>query len=158
MLWKTKKSRSQAPSNDMASPPEVSSSPAVGRVSQFEVTPQNLDGSAKRQSGAFVVAKGYRVAASVITARPVVVLGELIGESLTSPSVSVGPNGRLNIPVETNTLTVEGAVERRVRVRDAVEVRSGGTILADVEAATISIAPGGFVSGAHLAIGPLRAV
>jgi len=157
MLWKTKKSSSQTPPSHTTSIPEVSSRPAEERVSRFEVAPQNIDVSVKRPSGAFVIAKGYRVTASVITARPVIVLGELVGESLTSPSVAVGPNGRLNIPVETNSLTVEGAVEQRVRVRDAVEVKSGGAIFADVEAATISIAPGGIASGAHLAIGPLRA-
>jgi cytoskeletal protein CcmA (bactofilin family) len=154
MLWKTKKTSAGTHS---PSPTEPVQAPSEAQPGKFEISPENLDGSTKRPPGAFVVAKGYRVSASVVTARPVVVLGELVGDSLTSPSVSVGPQGRLAIPVEANSLSVEGVVEKAVKVRDGVEVKAGGAVLADVEAAAISIAPGGIVSGARLAIGPLRA-
>jgi len=154
MLWKSKK---PSAGNHSPSATDPVAPVSEGQPGKFEINPENLDGSTKRPPGAFVVAKGYRVSASVVTARPVVVLGELIGESLTSPSVSVGPEGRLAIPVETNTLSVEGVVEQAVKVRDSVEIKAGGRVVADVEAAAISIAPGGVVSGARLAIGPLRA-
>jgi cytoskeletal protein CcmA (bactofilin family) len=154
MLWKSKKSSTteQASSNTDAVPSRASQ-PGSG----VEVTPENLDGSSKRPQGSFVVPKGYRISGTVVTARPVVILGELAGDSLTSPSVTVGAGGRLGAPVETNSLTVEGVVEQPVKARDGVEVRSGGAVLADLEAAAISIAPGGVISGARLAIGPLRA-
>lgn len=154
MLWKSRKSSTgdQASSNT-----DVVASRSDQPSEKLEVTPENLDRSTSRPSGSFVVPKGYRISGTVVTARPVFILGELTGTSLTSPSVTVGSGGRLAAPVETNSLTVEGVVEQSATVRDGVEVRSGGAVLANLEASAISIAPGGVVSGARLAIGPLRA-
>lgn len=154
MLWKTKKSSSGTPSPSNTDPV---SSQQDGKSTTFEVSPQNADGGAHRTPGSFVIPKGYRVLGSVVSSKPVVVLGELMGDSLTSPAVVVGPHGKLDIPVETNTLVVEGVVAQPVKVRDEIEVKAGGSVLADVEASSISISPGGLVSGARLAIGPLRA-
>lgn len=155
MLWKTKKS--DVPPSDK---PVVSSQVAPAAPSQsatLEITPQNLDGSRKRPLGAFVVAKGYRVSGTVVTGRPVIVEGVLSGDSLTAPSVSVGSGGVLRAPLLTNSLIVEGVVEQPAVVKDTVEVRPGGCLKDEVEAAVISIAPGAVVSGARLSIGPRRA-
>jgi cytoskeletal protein CcmA (bactofilin family) len=154
MLWKTKKSST---SHQASSNTDAVAARSGQPGDKLGVTPENLDGSTRRPPGSFVVPRGYRISGTVVTTRPVVILGELTGASLTSPSVTVGSGGCLAAPVETNSLTVEGVVEQPAKVRDEVEVRSGGAVLADLEAAAISIAPGGVVSGARLAIGPLRA-
>ncbi len=155
MLWRTKKLDLEPTGNPVVGSKEAPVAPS--QSSKLEITPQNLDGTRKHPLGAFVVAKGYRVSGTVVTGRPVVVEGVLSGDSLTAPSVSVGPSGVLSAPVSTNSLTVEGVVEQPVVVKESVDVRAGGCVKDDVEAAVISIAPGAIVSGARLAIGPRRA-
>jgi cytoskeletal protein CcmA (bactofilin family) len=91
-----------------------------------------------------------------VTHRPVVLEGELQGEGLVAPSVHIGKSGRLSIPTQAANITIEGTVDSPISVREGVEVRAGGVLLGDVEAGVLSIQPGGTVSGARLAIGPLR--
>lgn len=116
----------------------------------------NVDVVSKRPDGAYIVPRHYRISGKVVTSRPVVVEGRLEGPALVAPAVHVGTLGHLNLPVQATHVVVEGVVSSRISARDLVEVMRGGEIKGDVEAGALRIAPGGLVSGARLAIGPLR--
>lgn len=127
--------------------------PTAAVVSQVE----NTDLAPSHPQGAYVIPRAYRVSGAVVTSRPVVVEGELEGSALVAPTVDVGSAGRLNIPTQAAIVTVRGSVEGPISARDYVEVQKGGVVKAAIEAGGLAILPGGVVSGAQLAIGPLRA-
>lgn len=161
MLWKFKKPEPQNPS--VSGEPALSPSQPAGATGGERL---GLNGSAKVENtdvvsrnpvGSFVIPASYRVSGTVVTPRHVVVEGQLEGPALVAPSVHVSNAGRLAIPTQAATVTVAGVVEQPVSARELLEVRSGGSLRADAEAGTLNIQPGGHISGARLAIGPLRA-
>jgi cytoskeletal protein CcmA (bactofilin family) len=157
MLWKFKRSEpSQASAAAVTPPPTspnyVADKPQATAPSKVE----NEDVIAGHHPGTYLIPAGYRIIGSLVTHRHVVVEGDLQGPALVAPSVHVSTSGRLNIPTQAATITVSGTVEAPVMARDTVEVRAGGSLRSDVEAGGLSILPGGMVSGARLAIGPLR--
>ena len=160
MLWKFKKSphpathSADSPSSSLG---HESSSAAVDRPAAAVPTPvENVDIASNHPKGAFVIPRSYKISGTLVTSRPVVVEGELEGKALVAPTVHVGSSGRLNIPTQAAIVTVSGSIEGPVSARDYVEVQKGGTIKGDVEAGGLTILPGGVVSGARLAVGPLR--
>jgi cytoskeletal protein CcmA (bactofilin family) len=161
MLWRSKKSgldgASLSAGTSVSRDVEEGMDPAQssGRMPQSGVA--NVDVISKRADGSYIIPRGYRISGRVITSRPVVVEGRLEGPVLVAPSVHVGPDGHLNLPVQAASVTVEGIAMSAISARDLVEVRRGGEVKGDVEASTLRIAPGGVVSGVRLAIGPLRA-
>jgi cytoskeletal protein CcmA (bactofilin family) len=161
MLWKFKKPEPQTPSVSATPAPSTSHSTGaaggdrVGLNGSAKV--ENTDVVARNPVGSFVIPASYRVSGTIVTPRHVVVEGQLEGAALVAPSVHVSSSGRLNIPTQAATVTIAGVVEQPVSAREFLEVRSGGALRADVEAGTLNIQPGGHISGARLAIGPLRA-
>lgn len=160
MLWKFKKSPHQTTTTSPSTPSsfgQETSSAAIDKVAAAVPAPvENLDTAATHPQGAYVVPRAYKVSGTIVTSRPVVVEGELEGRALVAPTVHVGTAGRLNIPTQAAIVTVRGLVEGPLSAREYVEIQRGGMIKADVEAGGLSILPGGAVSGARLAIGPLR--
>jgi cytoskeletal protein CcmA (bactofilin family) len=160
MLWKFKKSPHLTTSSGPSASPSVgqeSSSAAMDKVAVTGPAPvENVDIAATHPQGAYVIPRAYKVSGTIVTSRPVVVEGELSGRALVAPTVHVGTAGRLNIPTQAAIVTVSGSVEGPLSAREYVEVQKGGAIKADVEAGGLSILPGGVISGARLAIGPLR--
>lgn len=160
MLWKFKKSPHLTTSPGPSTSPSVGHEPSSAASDKVAATgpapAENVDIAANHPQGAYVIPKAYKVFGTVVTSRPVVVEGELQGPALVAPTVHVGTAGRLNIPTQAAIVTVSGSVEGPLSAREYVEVRKGGAIKADVEAGGLSILPGGVVSGARLAIGPLR--
>lgn len=163
MLWKFKRSETpQASASAGVSRPTSSnhansshqgvSHPQVGAPTRAE----NEDALVERSDGAYVIPASYRIVGTLVTHRPVVLEGELQGPALVAPSLHVGKSGRLSIPTQVATITIDGTVDSPISARETVEVRAGGLLRGDVEAGGLSILPGGIVSGARLAIGPLR--
>ena len=157
MLWKFKKPEPQIPSVSGAPAPSSSLPAGADRVG-LNGSPQveNTDVVTRNPVGSFVIPASYRISGTIVTPRHVVVEGDLEGPALVAPSVHVSNSGRLNIPTQAATVTVAGVVEQPVSAREFLEVRSGGALRSDVEAAVLNIQPGGQVSGARLAVGPLR--
>ena len=160
MLWKFKKTIHQgvaALSATSSSSVQDSSGAAIDRsVVDNAAMAENVDAATVPSQGAYIIPRTYRVSGTIVTSRPVVVEGELAGGGLVAPTVHIGSAGRLNTTTQAAIVTVSGLVESPISARDYVEVRKGGAIKADVEAGSISIQPGGMVSGSRLAIGPLR--
>ena len=160
MLWKFKKPDPQVPPVSATPAPSIAHAPGVatgdrvgfGTSAQVE----NTDIVARNPAGSLVIPASYRVSGTVVTPRHVVVEGQLEGAALVAPSVHVSSSGRLNVPTQAATVTVSGIVEKPVSARELLEVRTGGALRSDVEAAVLNIQPGGQISGARLAIGPLR--
>ena len=158
-MWKSKKTSQQAPqtattfslgsAENLVTTAQNADVPTVGAV-------ENTDTARKHVAGAYVVPRGYRIVGTVVSSRPVVVDGELSGPVLVAPSVTVGKEGRLAVPTQVSSISVEGVVTGPVLVRDTFEVWPGGEVQGDVEAGSLRIHPGGVISGAHLAIGPGR--
>ena len=160
MLWKFKK-----PEPNLA---PVNLTPAVSTPSSNGVTGAdrvtlddssqvaNTDVVSRNPAGSFVIPVSYRICGTIVTPRHVVVEGQLEGDALVAPSVHVSASGRLNVPTQAATVTVAGVIEKPVSARELLEVRSGGALRSDVEAGILDIQPGGQISGARLAIGPLR--
>jgi cytoskeletal protein CcmA (bactofilin family) len=161
MLWKFKKPDPQTspvnavPTSPAAHAAGVAGGERVGLNGSAKV--ENSDVVAQSPVGSFVIPASYRVSGTIVTPRHVVVEGELEGAALVAPTVHVSSSGRLNVPTQAATVTVAGVVEQPVSAREVLEVRSGGALRADVEAGTLHIQSGGQISGARLAIGPLRA-
>jgi len=161
MLWRSKKSgldgASLSAGTSAIEGVEEGMDPAQSSSRMPQSGVANVDVISKRAEGSYIIPRGYRISGRVITSRPVVVEGRLEGPVLVAPSVHVGPDGHLNLPVQAASVTVEGIAMSAISARDLVEVRRGGEVKGDVEAGTLRIAPGGVVSGVRLAIGPLRA-
>lgn len=159
MLWKSKKSSPQT-SQTAASFALGSPESSVGTPQNTDVVAvgnaENVDVSRKHAPGSYVVPKGYRIVGTIVSSRPVVIDGEVGGAVLVAPSVAVGKEGRLAVPTQVSSISVEGLVTAPVLVRDTFEVWPGGEVRGDVEAGSLRIHPGGVISGAHLAIGPGR--
>ncbi len=162
MIWKFKRSEASQTSASAGMSRSNSSNPATpsqaGVASQVSapLRAENEDALVGRTDGAYVIPASYRIVGTLVTHRPVILDGELQGSALVAPSVHVGQSGRLGIPTQAATITIDGAVDSHISARETVEVRAGGQLRGDVEAGGLSIHPGGVVSGARLAIGPLR--
>ncbi len=160
MLWKFKKPDSQTlpvSVTPTASAPQSLGAAGGDRLgSNGSAKVENTDVVARNPIGSFVIPGAYRISGTMVTPRHVVVEGHLQGPALVAPSVHVAQSGRLDVPTQAATVTVSGVVERPVSARDLLEVRSGGALRSDVEAGILNIQPGGQISGARLAIGPLR--
>lgn len=160
MLWKLKKSDSNTlPDNAPSAAPAPASpraAPAERLGAAGATKVENTDVVAQHPAGSFVIPVSYRISGTVVTLRHVVVQGELEGPALVAPSVYVSNSGRLKAPTQAASVVVAGVVEQPVSARDVLEIRRGGALRSDVEAAVINIQPGGHISGARLAIGPLR--
>ncbi|MEY4667709.1 MAG: Polymer-forming cytoskeletal [Pseudomonadota bacterium] len=160
MLWKSKKHESHTQSVPQAAPPSTSPSVAGNGGERAVVSGadrvENTDVVGRVPHGSFVVPASYRMSGTIVTPRHVIVEGQLEGNALVAPSVYVTSTGRLNAPTQAATITVAGIVQKPVAARELLEVRSGGALQADAEAGSLTIQPGGHISGARLAIGPLR--
>jgi cytoskeletal protein CcmA (bactofilin family) len=160
MLWRTKKNSAE----------DLSVSSSV--VTPVPVPGRNMDEPANRDviigsesaiesktapiTGSYKIPKGYRVSGAVVTARPVVIEGELAGGSLVAPSVVVGKGAVLAATTKSPVVDIAGFVNASLFAREGVIIRSGGEVRGDLNAASLTVAPGGVVAGARLAIGPLR--
>lgn len=157
MLWKFKRSETPQPSTSPVTPaPSVSNQVPQSHSTGSPSRVANEDALVGHPEGYYVVPASYRITGSLVTHRPVVLEGELQGDRLVAPSVHVRKSGRLTIPTQAAAIIIEGAVDSPISARENVEVRAGGVVRGDVEAGGLSILPGGVVSGARLAIGPLR--
>lgn len=160
MLWKFKKpeptspSSSAIPSGAPIDPLKVGG--ADRTVLNGSVRVENTDVVTRHPAGSFVIPGTYRISGTVVTHRHVVVEGQLEGAALVAPSVAVESSGRLRVSTQVGTMSVAGVVEGPISVRDILEVRNGGALTGDVDAGILNIQPGGAISGARLAIGPLR--
>ncbi len=160
MLWKFKKpetpphSSSGIPLGAPIDPPKAAGAdrPVLNGSGKVE----NTDVVTRHPAGSFVVPGSYRISGTIVTHRHVVVEGQLEGAALVAPSVAVESSGRLRVSTQVGTMSVAGVVEGPVSVRDVLEVRNGGALAGEVEAGILNIQPGGAISGARLAIGPLR--
>jgi cytoskeletal protein CcmA (bactofilin family) len=160
MLWKFKKQESQTPPESDAPAASMPHSPGVAGGERAMLNGsqkvENTDVVGRNPIGSFVIPAAYRLSGTIVTPRHVIVEGELEGPALVAPSVHVASSGRLNVPTQAATITVAGVVERSVSARELLEVLSTGALRADAEAGILNIQPGGQISGARLAIGPLR--
>lgn len=160
MLWKFKKPDPHTPPVNATSAAPAPTSPGAVPSERLGVAGapkvENTDVITQYPAGSFVIPASYRISGTVVTPRHVVVQGELEGAALVAPSVHVSSSGRLKVPTQAATVVVAGVVEQPVSAREFLEIRSGGALRADVEAGALNIQPGGQISGARLAIGPLR--
>ena len=80
---------------------------------------------------------------------PVRIDGSLSGEVRSSSLLIVGEQASINAKVEVGSLVVFGDVTGEIRVRDLVEVKSGGRLRADIIADRIIIERGGIFNGQY---------
>ncbi len=160
MLWKFKKPEPTPPSSSgipSGAPIDPHKAGGTDRpILNGSVKVENTDVVTRHPAGSFVIPGSYRVSGTIVTHRHVVVEGQLEGAALVAPSVAVESSGRLRVSTQVGTMSVAGVVEGPVSVRDILEVRNGGALTGEVEAGVLNILPGGAISGARLAIGPLR--
>lgn len=163
MLWRTKKTTvvEHSPSASFSLSEQGGANPEkrVGEVeNRDEVNTGDLsrEQRASARQGVFVIPRGYKISGALVTSRSVIVEGELVGGSVFAPSVNVLKGGYLGAPTQARLVDVSGVVDGAVSAREGVVVRQGGEVRGQLEAGALSIAPGGVISGARLAIGPLR--
>ncbi len=78
---------------------------------------------------------------------PVRIDGELLGEVTSTSALIVGEEASINANIQVGSLIVFGSVTGNVRVRDLVEIRTGGNIEADIQAERLVIEEGGVFNG-----------
>jgi len=163
MFWRQSKKNSA-----QAARSEISLAPGGGSAANADaIAVPSSDGDlsesgrrtvqAQKVSGAYVVPAGYRITGPVFTiARPIRVDGELLGRALVARDVLVSRGGTLREPAEVDTITIEGRVIGPIRARGVVDLRAGGELQGDVDAAALTVSPGGILSNCRLSVGERR--
>ena len=105
---------------------------------------------------AYVVPSSYRVTGSIISARPVVVRGEVVDGAIDACVVSVPAGGRLAVPTMVSSVYIEGLVESDVSASVEVAVGSHATVRGSLNAPAIRVEPGAQLANAVLCVGPKR--
>ena len=154
MVWPLRKKTSSSPETDGLPAAEAAATQPIPQntdiVDVSRVGPQAVQAV---PAGAYKIPKGYRITGTVSTNRPVVVEGHLHGGQLNAQEVYVRSGGTLSAPSAVASLIVEGIVEAPVSAREVVEVRSGGVLRGALESPALTVAPGGIINGAQLAVG-----
>ena len=101
----------------------------------------------------FVLPKGYRINGTLFIAGNVRIDGELSGRGLVAHKVEISVSGRVRCAVEASVILVEGVAQGGLQARDLLEIRAGGEVMGDVEAASLRVLPGAILSNARCAVG-----
>ena len=160
MVWPLKKRATLPPSSTSFSLGEGNAAQAITPPPTTPINTDTVKGTptvsttpTEKIAGAYKIPKGYKITGSVSTSRPVIVDGELAGPELVAQEVYVRPGGTLSSPAVVGELVVEGLVEGPVLARAGVEVKAGGILRGAVETPSLSVVPGGVISGAQLLVG-----
>lgn len=94
-----------------------------------------------------IIAQGVKVEGEFDSQGNVVVEGEVHGSLHTERELRVGEQARIIANVVAENAIVSGEVQGNIKVNDRLELTPTSRISGDIEAKTISIAPGAILNG-----------
>lgn len=121
-----------------------------------QVTPRSVLPDLSQAGRAYVVPRSYRVTGTIISARPVVVQGEVADGAMDAAVVSVPHGGRLAVPTKASSVYVDGLVVSDVSASVEIAVGSQATVRGSLNAPAIRVEPGAQLANAVLFVGPKR--
>jgi cytoskeletal protein CcmA (bactofilin family) len=113
----------------------------------------SASGNSASERPAYVLPKGYRVNGMLFVSGDVRIDGELSGRGVVAHKVEIAGTGRVRCPVEASVILVEGLAQGALRARDLLEIRAGGEVRGDVEAASLRVFAGAILSDARCTVG-----
>lgn len=105
---------------------------------------------------AYVVPSSYRVSGAIVSSRPVVVAGEVVGGEIDAPAVYVSQYGHLAAPTKASRVIIQGESEADISASVEVLVGATATVRGSLNAPAIRIEQGAQVTDATLFVGPKR--
>jgi len=92
----------------------------------------------------------------MISARPVVVQGEVVDGAIDAAVVSVPLGGRLAVPTKASSVYVDGLVDSDVSASVEIAVGAQATVRGSLNAPVIRVESGAQLANAVLFVGPKR--
>jgi cytoskeletal protein CcmA (bactofilin family) len=102
----------------------------------------------KRSQEQAVIGRSFTIKGAIIGSEPLHVEGRVEGPiDLHDAYLNVGPQGVVNSAVTAREVVVRGNLNGNITVAERVDIRSGGSVLGDISARSISIEEGAMVKG-----------
>jgi cytoskeletal protein CcmA (bactofilin family) len=135
-----KNSPSTDPLVETPRPPE---NPATARESSMAARVTTLP-----SQNVSVIGKSITVTGDITGSEPLHVEGSVKGTiRLESAYLNIGPAAKVQSSVEAREVVVRGSVTGNVNVTERIDIRSGGSLVGDVTAHSVSIEEGAFFKG-----------
>jgi cytoskeletal protein CcmA (bactofilin family) len=81
------------------------------------------------------------------TTEELVILGQLVGERLQAPIITIGPSGRVTANIYTDTLRIEGTVTGNVYAKVATTIGASANVSGNINSPKVTIREGAIVNG-----------
>ena len=81
------------------------------------------------------------------TTEELVILGQLDGERVQAPDITIGPAARVSAQVHARTIRIEGALIGDVYAEVAVVIQSSATVHGNIHSPQVTIQEGAVVNG-----------
>jgi cytoskeletal protein CcmA (bactofilin family) len=88
------------------------------------------------------------VTGSYATSEELVILGQLDGERVQSPNVTIGPSAHVTADIYAGVVRIEGTVIGDVHAETAVVIHATATVQGDVRSPQLTIQEGATIEGA----------
>jgi cytoskeletal protein CcmA (bactofilin family) len=82
------------------------------------------------------------------TTEELVVLGQMIGERLLAPNITIGPSGRVTADIYADTIRIEGAITGNVYAQTATILGASAIVSGSINSPNVTIREGAIVNGA----------
>ena len=88
------------------------------------------------------------VLGSYSTTEELVILGQLDGERVQSPNITIGPNAHVTADIYAGVIRIEGTVIGDVHAETSVVIHATATVQGDVRSPQLTIQEGATIDGA----------
>ncbi len=100
------------------------------------------------QPGVAVIGKTIAITGDITGAEPLHIEGHVKGNiRLEGAYLNVGPDAALQSNISAREVVVRGSVNGNVNVSERIDIRSGGSLVGDVTAHSVSIEEGAYFKG-----------
>lgn len=94
-----------------------------------------------------VIGPASRLSGDYSTSEELVVLGQVDGQQLRSPRLTIGPQARVRANIRTEHVRIEGLVTGDIHAEGSVIVHGSATVNGDIHCPQITIKDGAVVNG-----------
>jgi cytoskeletal protein CcmA (bactofilin family) len=81
------------------------------------------------------------------TTEELVVLGQMLGERLHAPTITIGPSGQVTADIYADTIRIEGTVTGNVYAKVATTLGATATVSGNINSPNVTIREGAIVNG-----------
>lgn len=97
-----------------------------------------------------VVGEGVALSGKLEAKHNIQINGTFVGEIIAEGDVVVGVEGEVDAPIHARNATIAGIVNGDVNVVSELEILSTGKVFGNISAKTLSVKPGGVLSGSSI--------